>query len=74
MTMAATARTSFTVARPLRLAAAPTFALMALVSVVEAAPRAVCAGGAPVLPVGGLAMYLLMSLFHLAPWLSPARD
>lgn len=74
--MAATARTSFTVARPLRLAAAPTFALMALVSFVDAPPLAFCAAGATVLPIDGMtAMYLLMSLFHLAPWLSPAaRD
>jgi len=53
------------------LAAAPTFAVMALLT-------GVFGGGAPELlcsaqgtsPLGGMgAMYLLMSAFHAAPWL-----
>lgn len=54
----------------LHLAAAPTFAVMALAT-------AVLGGGADVLcsataasPLGGMVpMYLLMSAFHAAPWL-----
>lgn len=53
----------------LGLAASPTFALMVWVSArdVEAMMCSPALGG---LPVGGMAwMYLLMSLFHLSPWL-----
>jgi hypothetical protein len=55
----------------LSLAAAPTFAIMALLT-------GVLGGGAPDMlcsamhasPLGGMVpMYLLMSAFHLAPWL-----
>lgn len=54
----------------LALAASPVFALMALVSAADAPPLALCAAGATLLPVDGMtAMYLLMSLFHLPPWL-----
>lgn len=57
----------------LRLSAAPVFALMALVSATDAPPLALCAAGATLLPVDGMtAMYLLMSLFHLPPWLTRA--
>ncbi|WP_246675351.1 hypothetical protein [Mesorhizobium sp. B2-3-4] len=49
------------------LAAAPTFALMALVSL--GGEGAMSCMGAPS-PIAGMpAMYLLMSAFHLAPWL-----
>ena len=35
---------------------------------------ALCAPGAGLLPIDGMtAMYLLMSLFHLPPWLRLAR-
>ena len=53
------------------LAAAPTFAVMALLTAVfgGGAPDVLCsAGGAS--PLGGMVpMYVLMSAFHSAPWL-----
>ena len=55
----------------LRLAAAPTFAIMALQASVfgGGAPDVLCARAAS--PLSGMvAMYLLMSVFHLAPWLN----
>jgi hypothetical protein len=52
----------------LALAAAPTFAGMALLTGIGSAPDMLCAGEASAL--GGMElMYLLMSAFHLAPWL-----
>ena len=50
------------------LAAAPTFAVMALLSCLQSGDGAMlCMGGSPL--TGMAAMYLLMSAFHLAPWL-----
>lgn len=52
----------------LGLAAAPTFAAMAAASAVaESDPAMVMCGGSPL--TGMAAMYLLMSAFHLGPWL-----
>ena len=53
----------------LYLAAAPTFAIMALLTSVlgGGAPDALCSGASPL--SGMVPMYLLMSAFHLAPWL-----
>ncbi len=50
------------------LAAAPTFALMALLTAVVGGGSADALCGAS--PLSGMVpMYLLMSAFHLAPWL-----
>jgi hypothetical protein len=56
----------------LRLAAAPTFAIMALLSVFlgGSQPEMLCSAAQGVSPLSGMApMYLLMSAFHSAPWL-----
>jgi hypothetical protein len=65
----------------LHLAAAPTFVLMALVTLLDASPMAtMCAGsmGGWSLagwPLGGMApMYLLMAAFHHGPWLEMASS
>jgi hypothetical protein len=56
----------------LGLAASPTFAAMAWISVNDMQAM-ICASGPGVLPIGGMVfMYLLMSLFHLSPWLKLA--
>jgi hypothetical protein len=53
----------------LRLAAAPTFAVMALITW-GAGPGAMLCSATPGSPLSGMAlMYALMSAFHLAPWL-----
>ena len=53
----------------LYLAAAPTFAIMALLTSVlgGGVADALCSGASPL--SGMVPMYLLMSAFHLAPWL-----
>ena len=56
----------------LGLAAAPTFAMMALLSgVLDAgAPDMLCSAAQQAFPLNGMVlMYGLMSAFHLAPWL-----
>ncbi|VIO72368.1 hypothetical protein CI1B_40120 [Bradyrhizobium ivorense] len=57
----------------LSLTAAPTFALMAVIA--AAAPADVlCIGMAEPFSLGGMVpMYVLMSAFHLAPWLRLVR-
>jgi hypothetical protein len=57
--------------RMLSLAAAPTFAVMALLTSIPggSAPDILCSA-ARASPLGGMVpMYLLMSAFHAAPWL-----
>ena len=55
----------------LYLAAAPTFAIMALLTgVVGGPPDLFCSAAHGASPLSGMVpMYLLMSAFHLAPWL-----
>jgi hypothetical protein len=56
----------------LRLAATPTFAIMALLTGVVGggAPDMLCSAGQGASPLSGMApMYLLMSAFHVGPWL-----
>jgi hypothetical protein len=55
----------------LYLAAAPTFAIMALLTGVPGgAPDMLCSAAHGASPLSGMVpMYLLMSAFHLAPWL-----
>jgi hypothetical protein len=55
----------------LAFAASPVFAVMAWVTAGEAAAATLCSVASGVLPVNGMTlMYLLMSLFHLPPWLN----
>jgi hypothetical protein len=55
----------------LSLAATPTFSLMALVSATGGGAEMLCSSTMQdLLPLSGMAvMYVLMSVFHLAPWL-----
>jgi hypothetical protein len=59
-------------ARWLSLAAAPTFAIMALLTHILGADTACATGPGASLLTGMVPMYLLMSAFHLAPWLKLA--
>ncbi|MDQ6435650.1 hypothetical protein RB623_16450 [Mesorhizobium sp. LHD-90] len=57
----------------LALAAAPTFALMALLTGTLGGPaEMLCIGASPL--SGMTAMYLLMSVFHAGPWLRLFRS
>jgi len=54
----------------LGLAAAPAFALMAWISAAGSPGAKICSAAPAFMPIDDMAlMYLLMSLFHLAPWL-----
>ncbi|MER8771455.1 hypothetical protein NKJ87_16245 [Mesorhizobium sp. M0027] len=54
----------------LSFAAAPTFATMALLTLLGGAPDMMCSTGQETSPLGGMVpMYLLMSAFHMGPWL-----
>ena len=55
------------------LAGSPTFALMAWIAATDAPRMTICTTASDMLPINGMAwMYLLMSLFHLSPWLKLA--
>jgi hypothetical protein len=59
-------------ARGLQLAAAPIFAAMAMLTATAGggASDSLCAAALDASPLTGMvAMYVLMSVFHLAPWL-----
>ena len=55
----------------LSLAAAPTFVVMALWSAAAGGPvEMMCSSGGSALSLNGMAaMYALMSVFHVSPWL-----
>jgi hypothetical protein len=54
----------------LRLVAAPTFGVMALLTSIGGPAEMICAAG-HASPLSGMApMYLLMSAFHAGPWLA----
>lgn len=54
----------------LSLAAAPTFATMALMTMLGDGPDMLCMAAHNLSPLSGMVpMYLLMSAFHLTPWL-----
>jgi hypothetical protein len=59
------------VAKILHLAAAPTFAIMALLTAVDSGPTDMpCSAMHEASPLTGMvAMYVLMSIFHSQPWL-----
>ena len=58
-------------AKWLSLAAAPTFAIMALLTgILDGGPADICSATQDMWQLGGMVpMYLLMSAFHSAPWL-----
>ncbi|WP_083355146.1 hypothetical protein [Mesorhizobium sp. ORS 3428] len=63
----------FRLADRLGLAAAPTFALMALLTAAYGAQDMMCMSGPGASTLSGMVpMYLLMAAFHLAPWLRMA--
>ncbi|UCI06101.1 hypothetical protein [Mesorhizobium sp. B1-1-8] len=61
---------SFGLADWLCLAAAPTFAIMALLTAAYGGQDMMCMSGHEASMLSGMVpMYLLMAAFHLAPWL-----
>ena len=69
-TGSANTRRTYGAAGWLALAASPVFAVMAWIAAKDASGMALCSPASSTLPIDGMsAMYLLMSLFHLPPWL-----
>jgi hypothetical protein len=68
-------RAAFGAADGLALAASPTFAIMALLTgVLGGDPSQMLCSAAHGSPLSGMVtMYLLMSAFHIAPWLKLVR-
>lgn len=60
----------------MRLAAAPTFAVMALLNLLASSPvNMLCSAGPGMRSLGGMTlMYALMGVFHAGPWLKLARS
>jgi hypothetical protein len=58
------------------LAAAPTFGMMAVLTcVLDAGPGMLCSAAHSASPLSGMVpMYWLMSVFHLAPWVTLMSD
>jgi hypothetical protein len=68
--LASSPRPAIDAAGWLGLTAAPTFALMAWISAVGSADMTMCSASSALLPATEMAlMYMLMSLFHLSPWM-----
>jgi hypothetical protein len=64
------AAAAFGIAKGLYLAATPTFAIMALVTAASGGSDVICAAAPDASSFSGMAlMYVLMSAFHLPPWL-----
>ena len=59
------------IAKWLRLSATPTFAIMALLTVIfdGGSPNALCSAAGDLRLSGMVPMYLLMAAFHSVPWL-----
>jgi hypothetical protein len=67
---ASSPRATIATAGWLGLAVAPTCALMAWISAVGSPAMTMCSAASAFAPINDMAlMYVLMSLFHLSPWL-----
>jgi len=68
--LASSPRPAIDVASRLKLAAAPTFALMAWISAVGSLDMTMCSAASAFPAINEMAlMYVLMSLLHLSPWI-----